>query len=67
MAVYLSAVHRVLRLARVVLTPKLDHCGFLREGNTYFDGGQRTVWPEEIVKLEIGVVSGEEFDEARGS
>jgi len=63
----LKAIHRVLRLARVVLTPKLDHGGFLREGDTCSDGSQRTIWSEEIIKLEIGIGSREEFNETRGS
>jgi hypothetical protein len=63
----LSAIHRVLGLARVVLTPKFDHGCFLREGNTRSDGSQRTIWSEEIIKLEVGIVSREEFDETRGS
>ena len=65
-AVDLSAIHRVLRLSRVVFTPKLDHGSLLCEGNTCSDGGQRTIWSETIVKLEVGVVGGEEFDETRG-
>lgn len=60
--VYLSAIHRVFCLARVVLTPKLDHCSFLCKGNTYSDGSQRTIWSEEVVELEIGIVSRKEFD-----
>jgi hypothetical protein len=67
MTIYLSTIHRVLRLTRVVLTPKFDHCGFLRERNTYPNSSQRTIWSKEIVKLEIGMVSWEEFDETRGS
>lgn len=65
--IYLDAIHRVFRLARVVLAPKLDHCSVLREENTYFYGSQRTIWSEEIIELEIGIVSREEFDETRGS
>ena len=65
-AVDLSAIHRVLRLSRVVLTPKLDHGSLLCEGNTCSDGGQRTIWSETIVELEVGIVGGEEFDETRG-
>ena len=63
----LKAIHCVLRLARVVLTPKLDHGSFLREGNTRSDGSQRTIWSKKVVKLEVGIVSREEFDETRGS
>ena len=67
MAVDLSAIHRVLGLPRVVLTPKFDHGGFLSKGTTCFDGSQRTIWSEEIVDLEVGIISREEFDEARSS
>ena len=66
-AIDLSAIHSILRFARVVLTPKLDHGSFLRERNTCSHGGQRTMWSEEIIKLEVGIVRWEEFDETRGS
>jgi hypothetical protein len=63
----LSAIHCVLGLPRVVLTPKLDHGGFLGKGNTCFDGSQRTIGSKEIVDLEVGIVGREEFDETRSS
>ena len=63
----LRAIHGVLRFSGVVFTPKLDHGSFLRKRNTCSHGGQRTMWSEEIVKLEVGIVRGEEFDETRGS
>ena len=67
MTIDLSAIHRVLGLPCVVLAPKFNHGGFLGKGNTCFDGSQRTIWSEEIVNLEVGLVGREEFDETRGS
>lgn len=63
LAIDIGTVHLILRASRVLLPPEFDHRGFFSKRDTRPYSSKGAKRSEQVIKLEIGIVSGQVFDE----